>query len=140
MSSGRAPGQAWPAWINIPSKIGQVAAVRVLAGQRRAEDLQRGILIASISPGLIDTGASRAWLDLTDAPQPDEVAGPASGSHPRHPSVLEPHMTEVGREALHSARERVDPIERRVFGVFAPKDMAAFREFLSRFIEAFEGE
>jgi NAD(P)-dependent dehydrogenase (short-subunit alcohol dehydrogenase family) len=26
--SGRAPGQAWPASINIPSKIGQVAAVR----------------------------------------------------------------------------------------------------------------
>src|SRR5437899_1166470 len=74
--SGRAPGQAWPAWINIPSKIGQVAAVRVLAGQRRVADLTRGILIASISPGLIDTGASRAWLDLTDAPQPDDVAGP----------------------------------------------------------------
>ena len=73
--TGRAPGQAWPAWINIPSKIGQVAAVRVLAAQRRADDLRRGILIASISPGLIDTGASRAWLDLTGAPQPEEVAG-----------------------------------------------------------------
>src|SRR3982075_3105821 len=31
--SGRAPGQAWPAWINIPSKIGQVAAVRGVAGR-----------------------------------------------------------------------------------------------------------
>jgi DNA-binding MarR family transcriptional regulator len=61
-------------------------------------------------------------------------------SHPRHPSVLELHMTEVGREALHSARERVDPIERRVLGVFSPKDMVAFREFLSRFIEAFEAK
>ncbi len=60
-------------------------------------------------------------------------------SHPRHPNVLELHMTEVGREALHTARERLDPIERRVFGVFSPKDMAAFREFLSRFMEAFEG-
>lgn len=74
--SGRAPGQAWPAWINIPSKIGQVAAVRVLAAQRRVADLSRGILIASISPGLIDTGASRPWLDMTGAPQPDEVAEP----------------------------------------------------------------
>ena len=281
--SGRAPGQAWPAWINIPSKIGQVAAVRVLAGQRRADDLRRGILIASISPGLIDTGASRAWLDLTGAPaagrgrwaalgprarplaapillwgarpcrpgrtgpvrlrgrqridramevnrknklsghksaarnpvdhksslrplsrqerlgmlvkraeqamvrakslalksvgltpsqyvalfeldqQPGITAATlaraclvtpqammillktmeqqgliARSSHPRHPNVLELHMTEVGREALHAARERVDPIERRVFGVFSPKDMTAFREFLSRFIEAFE--
>jgi DNA-binding MarR family transcriptional regulator len=61
-------------------------------------------------------------------------------SHPRHPSVLELHMTEVGREALHTARERVDPIERRVFGAFSPKDEVAFRGFLSRFIEAFEAE
>jgi NAD(P)-dependent dehydrogenase (short-subunit alcohol dehydrogenase family) len=74
--SGKAAGRAWPAWINIPSKIGQVAAVRVLAGQRRADDLRRGILIAAISPGLIDTGASRAWLDVVGAPTPDEVAGP----------------------------------------------------------------
>jgi DNA-binding MarR family transcriptional regulator len=59
-------------------------------------------------------------------------------SHPRHPSVLELQVTEVGREALHAARQRVEPIERRVFAVFSPKDMAAFREFLSRFIEAFE--
>jgi DNA-binding MarR family transcriptional regulator len=60
-------------------------------------------------------------------------------SHPRHPNVLELHMTEVGGEALHTARERVDPIERRVYGAFSPKDLVAFREFLSRFIEAFEG-
>src|SRR5580658_10089186 len=73
---GRAAGEAWPAWINIPSKIGQVAAVRVLARQRRADDLRRGILIASISPGLIDTGASRPWLDMRGAPGPDAVAGP----------------------------------------------------------------
>src|SRR5262245_21296370 len=73
---GRAAGQAWPGWINIPSKIGQVAAVRVLARQRRADDLRRGILIAAISPGLIDTGASRHWLDMTAARTPDEVAGP----------------------------------------------------------------
>lgn len=98
--TGRAPGQAWPAWINIPSKIGQVAAVRVLATQRRVDDLSRGILIASLSPGLIDTGASRAWLDLTDAPQPDEVAGPLidfalqSGVDP----ALYGELVHVGRE------------------------------------------
>ena len=61
-------------------------------------------------------------------------------AHPRHPSVLELHVTEVGREALHTARERVDPIEQRVFGAFSPKDQVAFREFLSRFIEAFESD
>jgi NAD(P)-dependent dehydrogenase (short-subunit alcohol dehydrogenase family) len=73
---GLAPGQAWPAWINIPSKIGQVAAIRVLARQRRADDLRRGILIAAISPGLIDTGASRRWLDMRGAATPEDVAGP----------------------------------------------------------------
>src|SRR6202521_6211716 len=41
-------------------------------------------------------------------------------SHPRHPSVLELHMTEVGREALHAGRERVDPIGRRGVGAFSP--------------------
>jgi NAD(P)-dependent dehydrogenase (short-subunit alcohol dehydrogenase family) len=71
---GRAAGQAWPAWINIPSKIGQVAAVRALARQRRAEDLSRGILITAVCPGLIDTGASRPWLDMTNARTPDEAA------------------------------------------------------------------
>jgi NAD(P)-dependent dehydrogenase (short-subunit alcohol dehydrogenase family) len=72
----RAAGQGWPAWINIPSKIGQVAAVRVLARQRRADDLRRGILIAAVCPGLIDTGASRPWLDMTRAQAPAHAAGP----------------------------------------------------------------
>jgi NAD(P)-dependent dehydrogenase (short-subunit alcohol dehydrogenase family) len=98
--SGRAPGQAWPAWINIPSKIGQVAAVRVLASQRRADDLRRGILIVSISPGLIETGASRAWLDVSGAPQPGEVAIPlldfALDSSPHESFYGE--LVHVGRE------------------------------------------
>jgi NAD(P)-dependent dehydrogenase (short-subunit alcohol dehydrogenase family) len=102
--SGRAPGQAWPAWINIPSKIGQVAAVRVLAGQRRADDLSRGILIASISPGLIDTGASRSWLDLTGAPQPDEVAAWLVDF------VLQPMVDEsLYGELVHVGREEPGP-------------------------------
>jgi NAD(P)-dependent dehydrogenase (short-subunit alcohol dehydrogenase family) len=71
----RAAGEAWPAWINIPSKIGQVAAVRVLARQRRADDLRRGILIAAVCPGLIDTGASRRWLDMRRAQIPADASG-----------------------------------------------------------------
>jgi NAD(P)-dependent dehydrogenase (short-subunit alcohol dehydrogenase family) len=102
--AGRAPGQAWPAWINIPSKIGQVAAVRVLAGQRRVADLSRGILIASISPGLIDTGASRPWLDLRGAPQPDEVAAPILDF------VLAPQTDEsLYGELVHVGREEPGP-------------------------------
>jgi NAD(P)-dependent dehydrogenase (short-subunit alcohol dehydrogenase family) len=82
----RAAGQAWPAWINIPSKIGQVAAVRVLARQRREDDLRRRILIAAVCPGLIDTGASRPWLDMARAQTPARAAGAlldlALGPHP----------------------------------------------------------
>jgi DNA-binding MarR family transcriptional regulator len=59
-------------------------------------------------------------------------------SHPRHPNVLELHTTDVGREALQAARERVDPIERRVFDAFSAKELAIFRGLLSRFIEAFD--
>jgi NAD(P)-dependent dehydrogenase (short-subunit alcohol dehydrogenase family) len=74
---GRAASEAWPAWINIPSKIGQVAAVRALAGERRIADLRRGILIAAVCPGLIDTGASRRWFpDMSRAQTPEEAAGP----------------------------------------------------------------
>jgi DNA-binding MarR family transcriptional regulator len=58
--------------------------------------------------------------------------------HPRHPNVLELHMTDVGREALQAAHERVDPIEQGVFGVFSKRDLAVFRELLSRFIDAFD--
>src|SRR3954463_4181872 len=72
----RAAGEAWPAWINIPSKIGQVAAVRVLASERRADDLRRGVLVAAVCPGLIDTGASRPWLDMRGARTPEEAAEP----------------------------------------------------------------
>jgi DNA-binding MarR family transcriptional regulator len=61
-------------------------------------------------------------------------------SHPRHPNVLELNMTDVGRESLQAAHERVDPIEQRVFDLFSGKDLAVFRGLLSRFIEAFEKE
>jgi NAD(P)-dependent dehydrogenase (short-subunit alcohol dehydrogenase family) len=74
--NGKAAGQAWPAWINIPSKIGQVSAVRVLAAQRREHDALRGIMIAAISPGLIDTDASRPWLDMTGARSAADAAKP----------------------------------------------------------------
>jgi DNA-binding MarR family transcriptional regulator len=58
--------------------------------------------------------------------------------HPRHPNVLELHMTDVGREALQAAHARVDPIEQGVFGVFSKRDLGVFRELLSRFIDAFD--
>ena len=58
--------------------------------------------------------------------------------HPRHPNVLELHMSDAGREALHTARERIEPMEARVFGAFSAKELGVFREYLERFAEAFD--
>ena len=71
---GRAEDDGWPAFINIPSKVGQVAAVRVLARDRRAGDVENGTLVAAVCPGMIDTGASRPWFDMTNAQTPAAAA------------------------------------------------------------------
>ena len=55
VKDGSARAGAWPGFINIPSKIGQVAAVRTLAEQRRERDTERGILLAAVCPGMINT-------------------------------------------------------------------------------------
>jgi len=72
---GRADAEGWPEWINIPSKVGQVASVRVLARERRAADARDGTLVAAVCPGLVDTAASRPWFDDMSAAQtPAEAA------------------------------------------------------------------
>ncbi|WP_326836941.1 SDR family NAD(P)-dependent oxidoreductase [Amycolatopsis rhabdoformis] len=71
---GSARGGAWPGFVNIPSKIGQVAAVRALAHQRREQDLARGILLASVCPGMINTPTSAMWWDVSAAPTPAQAA------------------------------------------------------------------
>jgi carbonyl reductase 1 len=60
---GTASAMGWPRWINVPSKVAQVAAVRALARERRESDLRDGILLASVCPGLVDTPTSRPWFD-----------------------------------------------------------------------------
>jgi|HubBroStandDraft_6_1064221.scaffolds.fasta_scaffold331869_2 carbonyl reductase 1 len=66
---GRAEGEGYGAWLNIPSKVAQVAAVRALARERRIADLAENKLIMSLCPGLIDTDASRPWFDDMSAAQ-----------------------------------------------------------------------
>jgi carbonyl reductase 1 len=62
-------------WLNVPSKVAQVAAVRAIARERRAADLARGVLIAALCPGLIDTAASRPWFaDMSSAQTPEQAA------------------------------------------------------------------
>ncbi len=60
--AGTAAGQGWPRWINVPSKVAQVAAVRAVAARRRAADLAAGTLVAAVCPGMVNTRASRPWF------------------------------------------------------------------------------
>jgi hypothetical protein len=60
---GTAEEQHWPRWLNVPSKVAQVAAVRAVAAERRDRDLADDVLIAAVCPGLVDTPLSRPWFD-----------------------------------------------------------------------------
>ncbi|WP_369275637.1 SDR family NAD(P)-dependent oxidoreductase [Streptomyces sp. R11] len=65
----------WPVWLNVPSKVAQVAAVRAVAAERRAHDLAAGTLIASVCPGMVDTATSRPWFsDYSQARTPAQAA------------------------------------------------------------------
>jgi len=65
----------WPRWLNVPSKVAQVAAVRAVAAERREHDLASGTLIASVCPGMVDTATSRPWFsDFSGAQPPAEAA------------------------------------------------------------------
>ncbi|MCI3273957.1 SDR family NAD(P)-dependent oxidoreductase [Streptomyces cylindrosporus] len=67
----------WPRWLNVPSKVAQVAAVRAVAAERRERDLAEGTLIASVCPGMVDTATSRPWFsDYSQAQSPARAAGP----------------------------------------------------------------
>jgi carbonyl reductase 1 len=75
VESGEAEQQGWPDWINIPSKIGQVAAMKVMARMMKEEAERRDILINAACPGLVDTDASRPWFDdMSSAQSPTQAA------------------------------------------------------------------
>jgi NAD(P)-dependent dehydrogenase (short-subunit alcohol dehydrogenase family) len=73
--AGRAEDEGYGAWLNIPSKVAQVAAVRALARERRSADLAANRLLMALCPGLIDTDASRPWFeDMASAQTPAQAA------------------------------------------------------------------
>ena len=72
MEAGTAEADGWPDWINVPSKIGQVATARIAA-----RDAPDSILINAVCPGLMDTAASRPWFDdMSGALSTEEAAKP----------------------------------------------------------------
>jgi NAD(P)-dependent dehydrogenase (short-subunit alcohol dehydrogenase family) len=73
--AGRAEEEGFGTWLNIPSKVAQVAAVRAVARERRATDLATNRLVVAVCPGLIDTDASRPWFaDMSSAQTPAQAA------------------------------------------------------------------
>jgi len=57
-------------------------------------------------------------------------------AHPRHASVLEIHVTDVGKEAMLLGREKVSRVEQQIFDAFSKQELAVFAELLSRFSKA----
>jgi carbonyl reductase 1 len=75
VEQGRAAAEGWPDFINIPSKVGQVATLRVYARLRREEAEARGLVIDAVCPGLVDTPTSRPWFeDMSRAQTPEAAA------------------------------------------------------------------
>ncbi|MFE9809198.1 SDR family NAD(P)-dependent oxidoreductase [Streptomyces sp. NPDC005548] len=73
--AGTAHEAGWPVWLNVPSKVAQVAAVRGVAAERRERDLAAGILLAAVCPGMVDTATSRPWFsDYSQARSPAQAA------------------------------------------------------------------
>jgi DNA-binding MarR family transcriptional regulator len=99
-------------------------------------DGQPGITAATLARACLVTPQAMMVL-LKSMEQQDLIT---RSPHPRHANVLELRITDVGREALQAARERIDPMERRVLGAFAAPELVRFSELLLRFTQAFEKE
>jgi carbonyl reductase 1 len=74
VEAGQAAAHHWPEWINVASKIAQVASTKIMARLMRAEASRRGILINAACPGLVDTDASRPWFEDMSAAQSPALA------------------------------------------------------------------
>jgi carbonyl reductase 1 len=75
LRAGTAAAEGWPDWVNIPSKVGQVATMRAYA---RRFGRERGVLINAACPGLTATDATRDLLDTVfkgrEAQTPEQAA------------------------------------------------------------------
>ena len=75
VEAGQAEEHHWTEWINIPSKVAQVASTKIMACLMREEASRRGILINAVCPGLVDTEASRPWFDdMSSVQSPAQAA------------------------------------------------------------------
>jgi len=79
VEAGIAAAEGWPDWVNLPSKVGQVAVTRAFARAYAGDPArQAGVLINAACPGLTLTDATRHLMDTVfkgrPAQTPDEAA------------------------------------------------------------------
>lgn len=64
VETGEAGAEGWPEWVNIPSKVGQVAVTRAFAREWRGNGRRApGVLINAACPGLTLTDATRDLMN-----------------------------------------------------------------------------
>jgi DNA-binding MarR family transcriptional regulator len=94
-------------------------------------------------PGITGAALARASLVTPQAMMVvlkalDEQGLVVRSPHPRHPNVLELHLTDAGAEALAAARQLADPLERRVLASFSAAELGVLGALLTRWADAFE--
>ncbi len=94
--TGTAEADGWPEWVNIPSKVGQVAATRAFAkAYARSPDRKPGVLINAACPGLTLTDATRDILETRfkgrKAQTPEEAAAGLLWLATLPPGTTEPY-------------------------------------------------
>ncbi len=58
--------------------------------------------------------------------------------HPRHPNVLELHVTDAGNEVLATARRLVGPVERLITEAFSADELETLGRLLIRWADALD--
>ena len=97
-----------------------------------ALDAEPGITAASLARACLVT--PQAMMVVLKAM--DEQGLIARAAHPRHASVLELRLTDVGLEALHNGRECLVPVERRLDDALNSEAARTLIVLLKRIIDA----
>jgi NAD(P)-dependent dehydrogenase (short-subunit alcohol dehydrogenase family) len=81
VEAGTAEAEGWPSWVNVPSKVGQVAVTRAFARQvQREGQLTPGALINIANPGVTLTDATRGFMGSVFRPEQAQTPDAAAES------------------------------------------------------------
>mmetsp|Transcript_13146 Transcript_13146/g.28537 ORF Transcript_13146/g.28537 Transcript_13146/m.28537 type:complete len:122 (+) Transcript_13146:800-1165(+) len=107
VQDGTDVAHGWPDWMNVPSKVFQVASMRVLAKEWKERGQKS--FVAAVCPGLVQTEASRPFFDpeaFAKAPTPNQAAEPIVDL-----ALREDHSTtgELYGQLIHAPTSKVIP-------------------------------